>query len=124
MATNKQLYDLRLKRINDSIALKEPDTVPLIPIAQCYPYIHAGYTMADILYDTDLSKSRESIFKFLDEYSPDYMLGHSYVHAGCGPMYELARPKTVRWAGMPGDIIDRNSIHQFIEFPDPARRRV
>ena len=32
-------------------------------------------------------------------------------------MYELARPKTVRWAGMPGNIIDKNSIHQFIEFP-------
>ena len=32
-------------------------------------------------------------------------------------MYELARPKTMRWAGMPGDIIDKNSIHQFIEFP-------
>ncbi len=117
MATNKELYDLRLKRLNDSIALKEPDTIPLIPIAQCYPYIHAGYTMAEILYDTDLSKTRESIFKFLDEYEPDYMIGHSYVNAGCGPIFELAQPKTMRWAGMPGAVIDKNSIHQFIEFP-------
>ena len=117
MATSKELYAQRLQRINDSIALKEPDTVPLIPIVQCYPYIHAGYTMAEILYDTDLSKSRESIFKFLDEYEPDYLLGHSYVNAGCGPIFELAEPKTVRWAGMPGDIVDKNSIHQFIEFP-------
>ena len=74
MASNKENYDLRLKRINDSIALKEPDTVPLIPIAQCYPYIHAGYTMAEILYDTDFSKSRKSIFKYLDDYKPDYMM--------------------------------------------------
>jgi hypothetical protein len=117
MASNKELFQQRLKRVNDSIALKEPDTLPLILIAQCYPYIQAGYSMADILYDTDLSKSRSSIFKFLDDYQPDYMLGHSYVNAGCGPMYELARPKTVRWAGMPGNIIDKNSIHQFIEFP-------
>ncbi len=117
MASNRELYAQRLKRINDSIALKEPDTVPLIPIAQCYPYIQAGYTMAEILYDTDFSKTRESIYKFLDDYEPDYMIGHSYVNAGCGPILELARPKTMRWAGMPGDIIDKNSIHQFIEFP-------
>ena len=117
MASNQELYDKRLGRINDAIALREPDTVPLIPIAQCYPYIRAGYTMAEILYDTDFSKSRDSIFKYLDEYEPDYMIGHSYVNAGCGPVFELAQPKTVRWAGMPGNIIDKNSIHQYIEFP-------
>ena len=117
MASNQELYAQRLRRINDSIALKEPDTVPLIPIVQCYPYIHAGYTMAEILYDTDFSKTRESIFKFLDEYEPDYLIGHTYVNAGGGPIFELAQPKTMRWAGMPGNIIDENSIHQFIEFP-------
>jgi hypothetical protein len=115
--TNKERFEQRLKRINDSIALKEPDTVPLTLITQCYPFIQAGYTMADILYDIDLSKTRASMFKFLDDYQPDHALGHSYVNAGCGPMFELAGPKTVRWAGMPGNIIDKNSIHQFIEFP-------
>jgi hypothetical protein len=32
-------------------------------------------------------------------------------------MMELSRPKNMRWAGMPGKIIDDNSIQQFIEFP-------
>jgi hypothetical protein len=45
------------------------------------------------------------------------MIGHAYVYSGCGPIFELAKPKTMRWAGMPGNIIDKNSIHQFIEFP-------
>jgi uroporphyrinogen-III decarboxylase len=37
--------------------------------------------------------------------------------AGEGPVMELGKPKNMRWAGMPGDIIDKNSIHQFIEYP-------
>lgn len=115
--TNEEKYQARAKRISDTIALKEPDTVPFVPIVQCFPYIQAGYTMADILYDTEVTKAKESIFKYLDEYEPDQMFGHSYVDIGQGPMMELAEPKTVRWAGMPGNIIDKNSIHQFIEFP-------
>lgn len=114
---NKELYEKRLKRINDSIELKEPDRVPVIPIVQCYPFIHSGYTMADILYDMDLSKSRKSIFNYLDEYQPDAMFGHAWVNIAQGPVMEKTGPKTLRWAGMPGNIIDKNSIHQFIEFP-------
>lgn len=117
MNSNKELYDQRLKRVNESIALQEPDMVPLSLIVQCYPFIQAGYTMADILYDTDFSKSRDSMFKFLNQYQPDYIFGHSYVHIGEGPIFEMAKPKTLRWAGMPGNIVDKNSIHQFIEFP-------
>ena len=117
MASNKELYDLRLKRLNDSIALKEPDVVPLSMIIQCYPFIQAGYSMADILYDADFLKAQDSMFQFVDQYQPDYVFGQAYVHIGEGPIYELAGPKTLRWAGMPGNIIDKNSIHQFIEFP-------
>ena len=41
--------------------------------------------MAEILYDTDFTKARESVFKFLDEYQPDYSIGHSYVYVGLRP---------------------------------------
>lgn len=117
MDSNSALFQQRLKRINDSIALREPDTVPLNMITNCYPYIHAGYTMAQMLYDTDYAKARDSMFRFVDEYKPDYTFGHAYVNIGQGPVLELAGPKTLRWAGMPGGVIDDNSIHQFIEFP-------
>ena len=117
MNSSSALYDQRLKRMRDAVALKEPDTVPLNLIADCYPYIHAGYTMAEMLYDTEYVKARDSVIKFLDEYTPDSMFGHAYVNIGQGPILELAAPKTLRWAGMPGDIVDKNSIHQFIEFP-------
>lgn len=110
-------YQERLKRVSDAVALTEPDTIPFIPIVQCFPYLQAGYTMADILYDTELTKARDSLFKYLDAYEPDVMMGHSYVNMGQGPINELGQPKTTRWAGMPGNVIDENSIHQFIEFP-------
>lgn len=113
---NSAKYQEKMKRINDAISLTEGD-VPMIPIVQCYPYIHAGYTMADILYDTDCVKAQDSLLKYLDEYDPDALMGHAYVDIGQGPILELVKPKTIRWAGMPGNIIDKNSIHQFIEFP-------
>ena len=114
---NQEKYQERLKRINDAIALKEPDSIPFIPIVQCYPFLQAGYSMADILYDWDLSKTRKSLFQYLDDYQPDAMFGHGYVYAGQGPILEKGMPKTMRWAGEPGAAVDKNSIHQFIEFP-------
>ena len=115
--TNKEMYDIRWKRVTDALSLTEPDTVPLAPVVQCYPYLQAGYTMAEILYDTTLEKMKDSLFKFVDKYQPDYLFGQDYVDAGQGPSMELSGTKTIRWAGMPGNVIDDNSIHQFIEFP-------
>lgn len=110
-------YCERKKRIEDAVALREPDRVPIIPETLCFPYLHAGYSMAEILYDTDLSKSKKSLLMYLTDYEPDMVSGYRYNHIGRGPIFELCRLKRLRWAGMPGNIIDKNSIHQFIEFP-------
>ena len=77
---NKKLYDERLKRINDAIALKEPDRVPCIPFAQTYPYTNVGYTMSEVMYDT--SKAQDGMRKFLTEYEPDMALGYAGIFAG------------------------------------------
>ena len=63
--TNEERYQQHLSRINAAISLKEADCVPVVPIVQCFPFLQAGYSMADILYDTDVSKSKESLLKFL-----------------------------------------------------------
>lgn len=101
--------------MQDAVALKEPDRVPVVPIAQCYPVYLAGYTMADVLYDFD--KGAESFRNFYKKYEPDNAVGHQYINIGSGPILELLKPKTVTWAGAPDGRIDKNSIHQFIEFP-------
>ena len=115
--SNQEKYDAKVKRIMDATALKEPDTVPFNPILQCYPFVHAGHTMADILYDVDAKIAEADLLKYVEEYDPDNVMGQDYVNIGQGPIFEKTHPKTIMWAGMPNGTIDKNSIHQYIEFP-------
>ena len=110
-------YDEKTARVQTAIALKEPDRVPMMPSAALFPMLNAGYTVAEVIYDTTLEKMEKSIVKYLEEFDPDCGLGTGTNYAGEGPMLELERPKNMRWAGMPGDVIDVNSIQQFIEYP-------
>lgn len=116
-AENKAKYDAKLKRINDAIALREPDRVPITPSAGLYPIYRAGYTVAEVIYDTSLEKMGKAVKQYLREYDPDIGVAAGGVYAGEGPAMELMQPKNMRWAGMPGNIIDDNSLQQYIEFP-------
>lgn len=110
-------YDEKVARVEAAIALKEPDRVPMMPSAALFPMLNAGYTVAEVIYDISLEKMTRSIVKYLEEFDPDCGLGTGTNYAGEGLMLELERPKNMRWAGMPGNIIDINSIQQFIEYP-------
>jgi len=114
---NQKKYDEKEKRVQDAIALKEPDRVPVTPQPELYPIYNAGYTVAEVVYDTSLQKIRNAAIKYLNDFDPDGGTGVGMVFAGEGPGMELIRPKNMRWAGMPGDIIDKNSLQQFIEYP-------
>ncbi len=114
---NKLKYEEKQKRVRDAIALKEPDRVPITPPAELFPILNAGYTVAEVVYDTTLEKMKNSVVKYLHDFDPDSGIGLGFVFAGEGPMMELSRPKNMRWAGMPGKIIGDNSIQQFIEYP-------
>ena len=113
----KKRYDEKVARVEAAIALKEPDTVPMMPSAALFPMLNAGYTVAEVIYDTSLEKMTRSIVKYLNDFDPDAGLNTGTNYAGEGPMLELEQPKNMRWAGMPGKVIDDNSIQQFIEFP-------
>ena len=114
---NQKKYQEKEKRVKDAIALKEPDRVPVTPSAALFPIMDAGYTVAEVIYDTSLEKLKDAIARYLNTYDPDNAVGVGTNYSGEGPMLELERPKNMRWAGMPGHIIDDNSIQQFIEFP-------
>ena len=113
----KKRYDEKVARVEAAIALKEPDMVPMMPSAALFPMLNAGYTVAEVIYDTSREKMTKSIVKYLNDFDPDAGLNTGTNYAGEGPMLELEQPKNMRWAGMPGHIIDDNSIQQFIEFP-------
>jgi hypothetical protein len=114
---NQRKYDEKEKRVNDAIALREPDRVPVMPQPELYPIFNAGYTVAEVVYDTSLQKMRNAAVKYLNDFDPDGGTGVGMVYAGEGPAMELIRPKNMRWAGMPGSVIDKNSLQQFIEYP-------
>jgi len=108
------LFEERQKRIDDAIALKDPDRIPIICPGQCYPVYNAGYTTADAFYDFD--KYAEAMIKYVTQYEPDAYIS-AVSTAGQGPLMDLFRPKSLAWPGAPDNRIDKNSIHQFIEYP-------
>ena len=113
MTDNKAKYEERMNRINTAIALKEPDRVPIIPFAQCYPVLHAGHTMAEALYDANVAK--DGIKKYLLEYEPDMGFNYYDLFAGQGPIMDKMGLKFIQWAGQKGSIVPDNCIHQFVE---------
>lgn len=116
-AENQKRYEEKSRRVTDAIALREPDRVPVKPPAGLFPIYNAGYTVAEVIYDTTLIKMRNAAVKYLNDFDPDSAPDTMYNYAGEGPGLELSRPKNMRWAGMPGKVIDDNSIQQFIEYP-------
>jgi hypothetical protein len=108
------LLEERQKRIDDAIALREPDRVPITAPGQCYPILNAGHTVADAVYDFD--KYSESVIKYAAQYEPDAAAGCITI-PGEGPALEIFRPKNLVWPGAPDGRIDKNSIQQFIEYP-------
>lgn len=111
--TNQENYAARLKRVEDALALKEPDRIPCMPFAQTFPYLRMGYTMAEVMYDT--KKAQKAVRKFLTDFEPDMCMHYGAVFAGQGPMLEKLGINWLQWAGRPGTNIDKNSIHQYIE---------
>jgi len=103
----------RQKRIDDAIALRKPDRIPIIALGQCYPVYNAGYTVADAVYDFD--KYAESMIKYVTQYQPDSAGGNITI-AGHGSFLELIRPKNLVWPGAPDGRISKDSIQQFIEY--------
>lgn len=116
-AENQKRYEEKLQRINDAIALREPDRVPIKPPPELFPVFNAGYTVAEVIYDTSLTKIQNAVIKYLNDFDPDSAADTGFIFAGEGPGMEMSAPKNMRWAGMPGDVIDKNSLQQYIEFP-------
>lgn len=111
----KLAYDARLKRVNDAIDMKEPDRVPCMPFYTTFPYIWAGYSIADVMYDT--AKAQDAIRKYVTHFQPDMSIGYGSVYAGQGQFYDKLDPTWFEWAGRGTGRVDKDSLCQFIEFP-------
>lgn len=72
-------YDEKTARVQAAIALKEPDRVPMMPSAALFLMLNAGYTVAEVIYDTTLEKMEKSIVKYLEEFDPDCAPGGGFI---------------------------------------------
>ena len=103
----------KMKRLDDALAVKEPDRVPLIPFSQTYVITHAGHTMAEAMYNPEAAK--DGVRKYLAEYDPDANYGYGAYFCGMGPAFDKVGLKMLQWAGEEGSVCKENSIHQFVE---------
>ena len=114
MSDPKVQFGLRLKRVNDAIALKEPDMTPLLPWAagapyQLYPEIGASHRSA--MYDFD--KAIEAHVRWHVEFEPDGV--SSDVLFFPGKAGEFLGPTMMDWPGRPGTPLPDSSIYQMFE---------
>ena len=107
-------YDIRLKRMTDAIALKEPDMVPMVPFTDGLPYFlypEIGASHKSPLYDYD--KAIEAHVKFHEEFEPDCNVAMSLFFSGKGA--ELLQPTMIDWPGRPGTPVRDDSFYQTLE---------
>ena len=112
--SNTQQYEERLKRVEDAIALKEPDALPMAVRVSGAPYFlyeDIGASHSTDFYD--FAKSAEAFIRYHEEFKPDV---RSTLHNHTdGKTNEIAEPKMIDWPGRPGSAVPAHSTFQVLE---------
>lgn len=116
-AENQRRYDEKFRRMSDALSLKVPDRVPIDITGGQFMVNNAGFTMAEVIYDTSLEKIMYAIKKFLSDFDPDIATDIGLSYFGEGPGHEMQGLNNMLISGMDDPRIGNNSIQQFIEFP-------
>jgi len=114
---NQKKYDEKLKRMQDALALKTPDRVPIDIQGGDWMIKRTGHTLAESNYDETLEIYKNAAIKFMTDFDPDTLTGVGLSYAGEGRGHEMQGSKTFFIAGMKNAKIDDNSMPQFVEFP-------
>jgi uroporphyrinogen-III decarboxylase len=89
-------YKASVTRIKDAIQMKkEPDRIPVTILPNMFPFLNAGITVEEAMYNYD--KCTEVFKKFILEFKPDMHIGAS--GPGPGKFYEILDYKLYSWAG-------------------------
>jgi hypothetical protein len=89
-------YKASITRIKDAVQLKKtPDRVPIALLPSMFPFISAGMTIQEAMYDYD--KCAAAFKKFILEFKPDMHIGAA--QAGPGKFYEILDYKLYKWPG-------------------------
>jgi uroporphyrinogen-III decarboxylase len=104
-----ELYRQREKRVNDAIALRVPDRVPIEVLFGFFPAKYSGMTVEEVMYDPE--KLLQAQMKTLLEFQPD-MEQNPYAIRFLGPILEALDFKQLKW---PGHGVPTNLTYQFVE---------
>lgn len=94
-AEAKASYQASITRLKDAIQMREPDRVPITVLPSMFPYLNAGMTVEEAMYDYD--KCTSAFKKFILELKPDMHIGASA--PGPGKFYEILDYKLYSWPG-------------------------
>lgn len=101
-------YRAAVTRLKDALDLKEPDRVPIYPIATfLIPDVY-GVKPGEVMYDAEHLAATFS--RFLVDYRPDYYFSPALV--GSGKVLEILGYRQYRW---PGDGLPAESGYQYVE---------
>jgi hypothetical protein len=102
-------YREREKRVNDAIALKTPDRVPIEVLFGFLPASYCGMTIQEVMYDPD--KLFRAQMKTVLDFQPDMDM-NPYGTRFLGPVLDALDFKQLRW---PGHGVQENLSFQFVE---------
>lgn len=94
-AEAKANYQASITRLKDAIQLREADRVPVTVLPSMFPYLNAGMTVEEAMYDYD--KCTATFKEFILALKPDMHIGASA--PGPGKFYEILDYKLYSWPG-------------------------
>ncbi|MBN1179766.1 MAG: uroporphyrinogen decarboxylase [Anaerolineae bacterium] len=103
-------FETRMGRVQDAIALKKPDRVPLFAWFHLFPARYVGMTYEEAFYDLD--KWLAAYEKTVVDYSPDLYVHPSAPVAAAGAAHEALANRQMKW---PGHGVGPNRSFQFVE---------
>ncbi|MGN0361230.1 MAG: hypothetical protein ACI4ET_00120 [Bilifractor sp.] len=107
----KKIYQEKINRVNDAIALRPTDRVPIAPFIDSYAQRAEGSSYRDLYYDFD--KAGQAAIRFYKKLPMlDACPGICFTS---GRANELADSQMIDWPGRPGTKVSDYSTHQVIE---------
>ncbi|MHA1341539.1 MAG: uroporphyrinogen decarboxylase family protein [Candidatus Helarchaeota archaeon] len=109
----RKLHKERKRRIFDTIAIKEPDRVPISPMTTYWPMMYKGMTKKEAMYD--LARSSQAIIDTVMEFQWD--TAPSVIVMYPVKAFDIVDSKLWKWPGAknPEQRVDDNAPYQFCE---------
>ena len=105
----EELFQERSKRVQDAIALREPDRVPFTPFLTFFPATYTDLTFKEVMEDPN--KLAMAIEKTVLDFQPD-LCPDTYRVLSWGPTLDILDYKQLIW---PGHGLGPNVSYQFVE---------